>query len=285
MKTLCWNCNGLGNPLTVKALRDWCWRDRPNAVFVMETKIDAQRLELIRNSCGFATGLCLSSNRRSGGLGLWWRDLNVEVVSYSAHHIEANVCDASGVPSWKMVGVYGWPEATQKYRTWDLMRNIHAGCSIPMLYFGDFNEILGVHEKSGGVTRGERQMDGFRNALEDCGLRDLVYKGSIYTWERGISIDTLVRERLDRYAASNGWCSMFPYAEVINFPICQSDHAAILLKFGEKDECDRKGKIFRFEALWLSNDECSKVVSDAWQGGLSEPMHTTIARVAEDLSN
>uniref|UniRef100_A0A803KMP6 Endonuclease/exonuclease/phosphatase domain-containing protein n=1 Tax=Chenopodium quinoa TaxID=63459 RepID=A0A803KMP6_CHEQI len=126
------------------------------------------------------------------------RDLNVEIVSFSAHHIEANVCDASGVPSWKLVGVYGWLEATQKHRTWDLIRSIHAGCSIPMLYVGDFNKILGLNEKSGWTIRGERRMDGFRNALEDYGLRDLGYKGSIYTWEKGTSINILMQERLDR---------------------------------------------------------------------------------------
>lgn len=32
----------------------------------MDTNIDAHRLELIRNRCGFTDGVCFSSNERSG---------------------------------------------------------------------------------------------------------------------------------------------------------------------------------------------------------------------------
>ncbi|XP_021730636.1 uncharacterized protein LOC110697570 [Chenopodium quinoa] len=276
MKTLIWNCYGLGNPLTVKAPQDWCWIDRSNIVFVMETKIDSRRLELIRNKCGFANGVCVSSNGRTGGLGLWWRDLNMVVASFSAHHIDTNVCDETGSPIWKFIGVYGWPETANKHRTWDLMCGIHAGCTIPMIFGGDFNEILGLHEKSGGQLRGKRQMDAFRDALDECGLRDLGFKGNIFTWERGLSMDALVLD---------GWCSLFPYSELINFPICHSDHAAVLLKFGQKNECNRKGKLFRFEALWLLNEECNKVVSNAWVCGVTKPIHKRITRVGEGLSS
>ncbi|XP_057251804.1 uncharacterized protein LOC125498516 [Beta vulgaris subsp. vulgaris] len=269
MKLLSWNCNGLGNPLSVKALQDWCWRDRSEMVFVMETKMDSQRLELIRNRCSFTSGVCFSSNRRSGGMGLWWRDVTVNVCSFSNHHVEVDVCDGNNIAIWKAVGVYGWPEATNKHLTWDLMRSIRHGSALPMLLFGDFNEILGMHEKEGGAIRGERQIDAFREAVEECGCRDLGYRGNIFTWQRGKSIDTVIRERLDRCMADINWCNLFPYAEVIHFPICQSDHGAILLKFGDKPERRQQGKLFRFEALWLSSEDCSKVFGDVWLQTLS----------------
>lgn len=105
--------------------------------------------------------------------------------------------------------------------------------------------------------RGERQLDAFgEEALEVCGCRDLGFRGNVFTSQRGNSMDTLVRERLDRFIADNNWCSKFPYAEVIHFPICHSDHAAILLKFGDQLEKRMNGKLFRFEALWLSSDKC-----------------------------
>lgn len=51
--------------------------------------------------------------------------------------------------------MYGWPKATNKRLTWESMRNTRNSCVLPMLMFGDFNEILGMHEKDGGATRGE----------------------------------------------------------------------------------------------------------------------------------
>ena len=42
---------------------------------------------------------------------------------------------------------------------------------------GDFNEVLSVNEKEGGVDRLSRQIEKFRCCLESTGLRDLVYMG------------------------------------------------------------------------------------------------------------
>lgn len=110
-----------------------CWRDKSDFEFVVETKMDARRLVLIRNKCGFQHGLCLSSEGRSGGLGFWWRTNAVNVCSFSNHYIEVEVCDAANIPTWKVVGVYGCPEAINKHLTWDLRRNIRARSTLPLL--------------------------------------------------------------------------------------------------------------------------------------------------------
>ncbi|XP_074306558.1 uncharacterized protein LOC141641810 [Silene latifolia] len=185
MKILSWNCQGLGNPLTVNTLRDWCWRECPNIVFVMETMISANNLEKIKNKCGFTSGICISSNGRSGGLGIWWKDINAQLVSYNNHHFAIKIVGEDGSILWRAVGVYGWPELTNKYKTWDMLRALCANHNDPMILFGDFNEILSAREKEGGAIREERQMDAFRSALDDCDLQDLGFIGNIYTWQRG----------------------------------------------------------------------------------------------------
>ena len=53
MKILSWNCRGINNPETVQVLCNWCWRERPDFVFVMESMIDRSKLEVVRNKCGF----------------------------------------------------------------------------------------------------------------------------------------------------------------------------------------------------------------------------------------
>ena len=177
MKILSWNCQGLGNPWTVNALREWCWRERPNIVFLMETMIDVGKLERIQNICGFVNGVCLSSNGRAGGMGFWWRGINVVPSTYSNHHFIADVLDNNNVPVWRAVGIYGWPERENKHKTWEMMGRIKAMSRVPCIMFGDFNEILCQAEKEGGVPRGEREMDAFRGAVDDCHLCDLGYKG------------------------------------------------------------------------------------------------------------
>ncbi|CAO2815950.1 unnamed protein product [Amaranthus hypochondriacus] len=68
MKILSWNCRGINNPETVKALRTWCWRERPDFVFIIESMVDSGRLEVVRNKCGFHNGLCVSSKVLRVGL-------------------------------------------------------------------------------------------------------------------------------------------------------------------------------------------------------------------------
>ncbi|KAG8639407.1 hypothetical protein MANES_14G140364v8 [Manihot esculenta] len=38
MKLLSWNCQGLGNPLTIRHLKGMCASYSPDLLFVMETK-------------------------------------------------------------------------------------------------------------------------------------------------------------------------------------------------------------------------------------------------------
>lgn len=181
-------------------------------MFMMETKIDAQRLELIRDKCGYGNGICLSSNGRSGGMGLWWRDIKINICSYSVHHVEAEICDNDNIPRWKAINIYGWSETSNKHLTWELMKNLKLRSSLPVVMYGDFNEIISMQEKDWGPVRTERHIDAFREAIDVCEFPDLGFKGNIFTWQRGISLETLVRERLDRYIADEQWFCMFLYA-------------------------------------------------------------------------
>ncbi|KAK9668284.1 hypothetical protein RND81_13G047800 [Saponaria officinalis] len=171
----------------------------------METKISAKALEKVRNRCGFMTGLCLSNRGLSGGIGFWWRELDGNLISYDQNHVAVDVNGEDGHPFWRALGVYGFPEASNKHKTWAILRREIAKCSHPMIYFGDFNEILSDNEKEGGAPRNGRQIYAFREVVDDCGLIDLGYRGNIYTWQRGREVGKVIRERLDRALASKTW--------------------------------------------------------------------------------
>ncbi|KAL2906374.1 4-hydroxy-tetrahydrodipicolinate reductase [Bienertia sinuspersici] len=114
---------------------------------------------------------------------------------------------------------------------------------------GDFNEILTMDEKEGGSDRHRREMEKFRKVLDNCELRDLGFEGQWWTWERGKSADNWVRERLDRFMASIGWCNFFPNAQVEHQLKHCSGHAPILLRtILKKRKKHRRTKRFRMVA-------------------------------------
>ena len=83
MRIISWNCRGIGNPWSVRALHDMVRRWKPKIVFLMETKSKAKRMEKIKNKIGFANGLIVPSRGRSGGVALLWtREVNLDINNY-----------------------------------------------------------------------------------------------------------------------------------------------------------------------------------------------------------
>lgn len=119
-------------------------------------------------------------------------------------------------------------------------------------------------------------LDAFREARDDCVVRDLGYKGSPFTWQRGNTLLTLIRERLDRMMVMEEWFDLFPSWEVIHLPRYRSDHSPLLSKTGVNDTSRKGNKLFKFEALWLSKEECGKIVEDAWKGDVGGNMASWI---------
>ncbi|XP_074378295.1 uncharacterized protein LOC141719822 [Apium graveolens] len=82
-------------------------------------------------------------------------------------------------------------------------------------------------------------MEGFRKTIEDCNLLDLGYQGEWFTWEKSRGTVRWMQERLDRGLANKEWMELFPSAIV---------------------------KRFRFENIWIKEDECRNLVLEYWNG-------------------
>ncbi|KAL2896214.1 hypothetical protein RDABS01_037998 [Bienertia sinuspersici] len=123
-------------------------------------------------------------------------------------------------------------------------------------------------EKEGGAENTRKEMDHFRECLEECRLRDLGYSGHMFTWERGATSRSKVRERLDRYVATIPWCSRFPNFEVTHLARYKSDHCPIVLTAKNRSGKQRRRKKgFKFETCWLLDEECEPLVRRAWGKG------------------
>ncbi|XP_059446420.1 uncharacterized protein LOC132177967 [Corylus avellana] len=111
-------------------------------------------------------------------------------------------------------------------------------------------------------------MESFQQALEDCQLSDLGYKGSRFTWNNGKEDENFTKERLDRAMANQEWCSMFGEYEVRILAARSSDHKPLLVRFGTFSKVrQRKRRGFRFEASWTVENDFQEIVQEAWGEG------------------
>lgn len=84
--------------------------------------------------------------------------------------------------AWKFTSFYGDLDTASREKTWNLLRDLSQRQSLPWVCMGDFNEILKLEEKQGWLVRPERQMQGFRDALDFCRFKDLGCNGFPFSW-------------------------------------------------------------------------------------------------------
>ena len=114
MRTLSWNCRGIGDPAMVRELRELIRECASSVVCLMETQISKQRVEGLTHSLGFEGGFAVASSGRSGGLGIFWRHgLDVRIKNDSRYHIDAWVSEP-GNEDWRLTCFYG--EANRSLR-------------------------------------------------------------------------------------------------------------------------------------------------------------------------
>ena len=121
--------------------------------------------------------------------------------SYSNSHIDMVVMEEDGRGPWRATGFYGHLDIGMRYISWDLLKTLHSEAKISWVVFGDFNEIVHLHEKLGWKEREANQMEVFKEALSVCGISDLGVVGQKYTWCNGRFGDQCTLVRLDRMVA------------------------------------------------------------------------------------
>lgn len=240
-------------------------------------------VEQLKERFGCSNAFGVSSRGKDGGLCMYWREeVEVTIISFSQNHICGDI-SYNGARAWRFVGVYGWPKEEDKHRTWSLLRYLCGEADVPVILGGDFNEIMSYEEKEGGSNRERREMVKFREVADDCNLKDLGYGGLWYTWERGTSVETRIRERLDRFLASHSWEIMFSNARVEHLMRYKSDHTALLLRHEGKERKKSRKKEFKFETRWLLDDSCEHAVKGAWDSSVGCSILDKLAAVSREL--
>ncbi|TYG79802.1 hypothetical protein ES288_D02G166300v1 [Gossypium darwinii] len=73
MNIVAWNCRGLGQQHSVRALRDVYQKHNPDIIFLSETKQRGSKLEKLRNRLGYVYSKYADPTGTAGGLSWWWR--------------------------------------------------------------------------------------------------------------------------------------------------------------------------------------------------------------------
>ncbi|XP_074270702.1 uncharacterized protein LOC141594592 [Silene latifolia] len=282
MNALSINCRGLGNPDAVCALRALVRKEAPAILFLCETKLCGRDMRKVKEKLDGYFGIEVDSVGRSGGLAMLWRkDVDCSFLSASVHHMDFSVKSSEG--EWRITGFYGWPTVSDRHLSWELLRLLSRQSQLPWVCLGDFNEILYSTEMIGG-NRPQRQMNNFRDAIDDCGLRDVPWEGYNFSFDNGQAGDANRQCMLDRALCTAAWTDLFPFARLFYLAREWSDHAPIKLVLNRRDIEYPRPRKFRFEQIWVGAEGCNDAVDRGVErggGNLVQVLHECARELRE----
>jgi len=134
---------------------------------------------------------------------------------------------------------------------------------------GDFNEIIGNHEKKGGKSRSESSFLPFRCMIENCGMIEVPSHGNFFSWVgrrscgvTGRRVRKVINSRLDRAMANEEWHTIFSHTNVEYLKLWSCDHKPLLASIHNSPQ--RLFKPFIFDKRWLDKRGFKESVIGGW---------------------
>ncbi|KAK6160575.1 hypothetical protein DH2020_003956 [Rehmannia glutinosa] len=262
------NYRGLGNPRTIRELREVIRDKSPHLLFLCETKCNSHAIDKLKSDLGFY-GLSVDSTGRSSGLALLWcKNIQVTLRIFSSWFIDVDVNFLD--PIFRVTDVYGEPNVSLRHTFWNQFPNTSSPQDHPWLCFGDFNEVLSVR-----VPRLRHPIRMANSSIPKylIGLfliRHGVPRPPIYL-EQTLYSPFHTRVRLDRALCTEPLLNLFPFKIVNHVPILSSDHHALYIQLRNQPNQPtrhRRYKHFLFKACWIQKKECENIIKENWNSDL-----------------
>ncbi|XP_062089719.1 uncharacterized protein LOC133796261 [Humulus lupulus] len=175
-------------------------------------------------------------------------------------HLE--VCSRAGKQTFLVSFVYALNDEKGRVSLWSDLKEIAAMSRGPWLILGDFNDILSAEERIGGKSK-QAILGAFKECVESCGVEDIKYTGSFYTWNNKQDQSNRICSKIDRVMANQDWIEKFPTTEVVFLPEGNFDHCPALLSV-YPDVAEGK-KRFRYFRMWQNYPSFQEGLTVIWQ--------------------
>ncbi|KAH7835169.1 hypothetical protein Vadar_023516 [Vaccinium darrowii] len=222
---------GAASPHFRRHFNDLVRDHHPTFVIIAETRIAGSRAKDLSEGLGFSHSFVVDSVGFSGGLWLLWNDdvFRCDALAITRQEIHASVQVHSNSTPFILSAIYACPDLDIRKELWENLCVLADNHNEPWLMMGDFNVILFSNEKFGGRPINWSRASRFKDCIDYCGMVDLGFSGSRFTWTNRRLAGGIIRERLDRCLANAEWSLAFPEASVKHLARVHSDHCPILL--------------------------------------------------------
>ncbi|CAH9115467.1 unnamed protein product [Cuscuta epithymum] len=157
--------------------------------------------------------------------------------------------------------VYGLHTRADRARLWAGLARVAKRDRGAWVLGGDFNVVSSISEYKGPSTPPLNDILDFQDCIDGCDLLQLPALGSVFTWS-GMRSSGRVWEKLDMFLANQEFVDKFETVKIQHWSKTPSDHCPLILMC---DSALTQGpRQFRFQNMWLLNEEFLKFVRNKW---------------------
>ncbi|KAL8498896.1 hypothetical protein ACS0TY_022024 [Phlomoides rotata] len=176
MKVLLWNIRGVGNDIPRNLLKSHCSQHRPDWLVLLESKVYSA--DICRNYLRSLNFVLFAENQRPNKL--------------------PNICLFCSIPAAAMVTVIGSSKQA-------IISFISGFCCSNLCLVGDFNAVLGAHERISSWAPSSVSCADFQGFIEQEEIFEVEAAGANFTWASRCLGQGLIASKLDRIFAHDSF--------------------------------------------------------------------------------
>lgn len=239
---------------------DFC----PFYLFLSETKTSVEGASSLLKFSNANYTFGFDANGLSGLVVFCRSPHQVSCLFSSANFVLCKIVEANGNINHVMF-LYGAPVLEDRPLLWQQLHSLISPLT-SCLVIGDFNQVEFFEDKLGGSSS-IRGWGDFMSWRFSSNLVEVPYSGPQFTWSNKHKNGGLIFERLDRAYKTLDWKITYPNSNVINQPIINSDHAAIV--YDSSPNIAAKKRPYQIEVWCLFYNEIVSLIHDQWSSHVS----------------
>lgn len=163
--------------------------------------------------------------------------------------------------------VYASTSYIERKKLWLELATLQQSHLGPWCFIGDFNAILGAHDKRRGRLPLAAACEEFQAWSDSCNLTHVLTYGASFTWSNMISLSYHTKLILDKAVCNDDCFNSWDSVSCCTLTRSQLDHHHILLIIKKGSHVYPSS--FKFHSIWIDHLDCKRLVTKIW----SKPYH------------
>lgn len=148
-------------------------------IILQEPMVGPEKIDVLRRKLGY--NYCFKNIINK--IWIFWSDqVNVNLVQDKEQQVLCKISSQYIPTHFYLTIVYAKCTEQERIELWDDLKSTATMMQEPWGVVGDFNSITCAEEKLGGRPFNLNNNLDFISCIDECGLQDAGFSGSIYTW-------------------------------------------------------------------------------------------------------